>query len=238
MKKAFLIVFSLWSLFSFAQQVNEYEFVIVPTKFDFQKSENEYRLNTLLKYRLEEFGFNAFYTSDQMNSNFSDRCLYLNANVVNESTMFLTKLYVVFKNCDNAIVFQSDHGTSKIKERKESYKEALEEALLSVKAVNYKFTGKANTRLTNNEQPATSIVAQPTEVINENSLFAQPIANGYQLVDTTPKVILKIFRTSQADYYTASSDTKNGVVFKKNNVWIFEYYKDDQLISEQLNIKF
>lgn len=238
MKKAFLIVFSLWSLFSFAQQVNEYEFVIVPTKFDFQKSENEYRLNTLLKYRLEEFGFNAFYTSDQMNSNFSDRCLYLNANVVNESTMFLTKLYVVFKNCDNAIVFQSDHGTSKIKERKESYKEALEEALLSVKAVNYKFTGKANTRLTNNEQHATSIVAQPTEVINENSLFAQPIANGYQLVDTTPKVILKIFRTSQADYFTASSDTKNGVVFKKNKVWIFEYYKDDQLISEQLSIKF
>ena len=238
MKKVFLIVFSLWSLFSFAQQINEYEFVMVPTKFDFQKSENEYRLNTLLKYRLEDYGFKAFYTSEQMNTNYTDRCLYLNSNVVNESSMFLTKLYVVFKNCDNAIVFQSDYGTSKIKERKDAYKEALEDALKSVKAVNYKFTGKAAAKVENNLQPATSNVANPTEVINENSLFAQPIANGYQLVDTTPKVILKMFRTSQADYFTANSDTKNGIVFKKNNEWIFEYYMNDQLISEKLNIKF
>lgn len=238
MKKAFLLVFSLWSLFSFAQQINEYEFVLVPTKFDFQKSENEYRLNTLLKYRLEEYGFKAFYTSEQMSTNYADRCLYLNANVVNESTMFLIKLYVVFKNCDNAIIYQSDFGTSKIKERKDAYKEALEDALKSVKAVNYKFTGKAAVQVEKVSEPSKSVVANPTAIINENSLFAQPIANGYQLVDTAPKVILKIFRTSEADYFIATSGDKNGIVFKKNNEWIFEYYMKDQLISEKLNIKF
>jgi hypothetical protein len=69
-------------------------------------------------------------------------------------------------------------------------------------------------------------------------LFAQPVANGYQLVDTTPKVVLKMYRTSQTDSYTAVSDTKNGVVFKKGEEWIFEYYQNDQLVSEKLNIKF
>lgn len=238
MKNIFLVVFSLFTLFSFAQKINEYEFVIVPTKFDFQRSENEYRLNTLLKYRLEEFGFQASYTSDQMNTNFTDRCLYLNANVVNESSMFLTKLYVVFKDCNNAVIFQSDLGTSKVKERKDSYKEALEDALKSVKAVNYKFTGTKTAQVASHSKVEAQIPVEKIEVVNENSLFAQPILNGFQLIDTTPKVVLKIFHTSQPDYYTATSDTKNGMVFKKNNEWFFDYYLNDKLVSEKLSIKF
>lgn len=238
MKKIFLVVFCLFTLFSFGQKINEFEFVIVPTKFDFQRSENEYRLNTLLKYRLEEYGFQASYTSDQMNTNFSDRCRYLNANVVNESTMFLTKLYIVFKDCNNAIIYQSDLGTSKVKERKDAYKEALEDALQSVKAVNYKFTGTKAEQVVNNTNVEIQIPVERTEMVNENALFAQPIANGFQLIDTTPKVVLKIFRTSQTDYYTANSDTKSGMVFKKNNEWFFEYYENDKLISEKLSIKF
>lgn len=236
MKNIFLVVFSLFSLFSFAQKINEYEFVMIPTKYDFQRVENEYRLNTLLKYRLEEYGFQAFYTTDQMSGTFQDRCLYLNAIIVSESTMFLTKLYIVFKDCNNAVVFQSNVGTSKVKDRKEAYKEALDEALKSVKDVNYKFTG-IKKAVSDNKVEA-PVLVEKIDVVNENSLFAQPITNGFQLIDTTPKVILKIFRTSQLDYYTATSDTKNGLVFKKNNEWFFDYYLNDKLISEKLIIKF
>jgi len=69
-------------------------------------------------------------------------------------------------------------------------------------------------------------------------LYAQPIENGYQLVDATPKLVLKIFKTSQPDYFTAVSESKNGVVFKKEGVWCFEYYENNVLKSEKMNIKF
>lgn len=238
MKHAFLIVFALISLVSFSQKINEFEFVMVPTKFEFQRTENEYRLNTLLKYRLEDYGFKASYTSDQMNTNYMDRCQYLNAIIVNESTMFLTKLYVVFKDCNNATVFQSDIGKSKVKAKKEAYNEALEDALKSVKAVNYKFIGKKSAAKIGDSISEAKVNTAKTDVVNENVLFAQPIPNGFQLIDASPKVILKMYQTSIQEYYLANSGAKNGVVFKKGNQWFFEYYQNEKLISEQLTIKF
>jgi len=49
--------------------------------------------------------------------------------------------------------------------------------------------------------------------IDSNILYAQEIPDGFQLVDNTPKIRLKIFRTSIPDVYTVEKD--NGVVFKK-----------------------
>lgn len=238
MKHAVVVLFTMLSLSSFAQSINDYEFVMVPTKFDFQESENEYRLNTLLKYRLTDLGFNASYTSDQVNTSYNDRCLYLIADVVNQSGIFVTKLYIVFKDCNNKIVYQSELGTSRIKARKDAYTEALENALKSVKALNYKFSGENATQIGEVVQDEKTVVLPKTELVSENALFAQPITNGFQLIDTTPKVLLKMFRTSQADYFIANAENKNGVVFKNGNNWIFEYYLNNKLMSEKLMIKF
>ena len=239
MKKALLLFFSLFSLVSFSQQINDYEFVMVPTKFEFQKIENQHRLNTLLKFRLEEYGFKAAYTSNELTTNFEDRCRYLYANLIEDNGLLITKVYLVFNDCNGATVFKSAVGTSRQKNRKVAYTEALETSLLSVKALNYKFNGKT---VNSNQIVSTvdkSVTADDKQKnIYEQVLFAQTISNGFQLVDTTPKVVLKMFKTSQPDYYTATSDSKNGVVFKKNNEWFFEYYVNEKLVSEKLSIKF
>ncbi|MFD2605377.1 hypothetical protein ACFSSG_07750 [Euzebyella marina] len=73
---------------------------------------------------------------------------------------------------------------------------------------------------------------------SEGVLYAQGLDNGYQLVDSTPKIRLKIYRTSIPDYYLAESDTESGVVFENNGKWFFEYYENDQLVTESLEIKF
>ncbi len=69
-------------------------------------------------------------------------------------------------------------------------------------------------------------------------LYAQQVSNGYQLVDSTPLIKLKIFKSSVPDFYIAKSDDNNGVVYKKDGKWFFEYYKGEQLTVEELNIKF
>ncbi|MBT8305727.1 MAG: hypothetical protein KJN85_02195 [Maribacter sp.] len=72
--------------------------------------------------------------------------------------------------------------------------------------------------------------------IDSNMLYAQEIPDGFQLVDNTPKIRLKIFRTSIPDVYTVEKDS--GVVFKKDGKWFYEYYIDNTLKIQELNIKF
>ncbi len=69
-------------------------------------------------------------------------------------------------------------------------------------------------------------------------LYAQEILNGYQLVDSTPAVRLKIFKTTLPDVYMASMGLVNGLVYKKNDQWLLEYYEGDKLHIEELDIKF
>lgn len=69
-------------------------------------------------------------------------------------------------------------------------------------------------------------------------LYAQPIANGYQLVDGTPKVVMKLMKSSTENVYIANGQGKSGMVFQSEDTWVFEYYLDDQLVRDELRIKF
>lgn len=238
MKNIATIILILLSSISFAQSINQFEYVMIPTQFEFQKTENQYRLNTLVKFRLEQYGFKAFYTSSQVNTNFEDRCRYLNVNVVDDSGMLVTKLFIEFKDCENKVVFTSITGKSRNKDRQESYSEAMEEALLSVKALNYKFVSNKTEQDASIEKIIPSAPSEIKEIVTDNALFAQQIMNGFQLVDKTPRVILKMYKTSVNDSFIAISEGKNGIVIKKNNEWFFEFYREEKLISEKLNIKF
>lgn len=65
MKIKFLLTAILCSVVGFAQSVslNDYKAVIIPLKYDFMKTDNQYRLATLSKQNLNKAGFEAFYTS-------------------------------------------------------------------------------------------------------------------------------------------------------------------------------
>jgi hypothetical protein len=77
------------------------------------------------------------------------------------------------------------------------------------------------------------------EVYSESSLYPQNILNGYQLVDSTPKIVMKIFKTSQPNIYLGEEiNGSNGLVYNKNGIWIFEYYEGDNLKEKIVNIKF
>jgi len=81
--------------------------------------------------------------------------------------------------------------------------------------------------------PAKSVVPEIS-----GTLYAQVTPNGYQLIDTTPKKILTLLKTSMQDYFIVEAGPTNAVVFKKDGEWLFEYYKDNKLISQKLEIKF
>ncbi len=69
-------------------------------------------------------------------------------------------------------------------------------------------------------------------------LYAQPIQNGFQLVDSSPKIRYKLVETSVKDFYLVSEGEKTGLVFQKEGVWRIEYVENGVTKVEELNIKF
>ncbi len=99
-------------------------------------------------------------------------------------------------------------------------------------------TQQTQTQQPQSQQPQQPL-PQPSPPVNlTGTLYAQPTPNGYQLVDTTPKKIITLLKTSVQDYFIADAGGKNGIVFKRNGEWFFERYEDNKLVSQKLDIKF
>ncbi len=255
MKKLAVSILLLFVSISFGQSVNNYKAVIVPLKFEWLKDENQYRVNTLTKYNLEKAGFTAFYNKEILPSEYTNRCDLLYVNVEKENGFLITKLFVTLKDCNEKLVFKSEVGKSREKDFNAAYAEAINEAFLSVNSLKYKYSGVAVQQ--NNIQanpviapqseqkivssPASSALvtsAPPATVDTADLLYAQPTATGYQLIDKTPKVVMKLLKTSQQNSFIAVKDDLQGSLILKDNQWFFEYYKNDQLISEKVAVKF
>lgn len=123
-----------------AQELSQYQYVRVPEKFDFLKEENKYQLNALTAFLFEKFGFTPLY--EEPTPEGVQPCDLLYAKVHNESGIFRTKLYVTLENCNNEILFTSKTGTSREKDYKASYHEALRNAFESIEELQHSWTGE------------------------------------------------------------------------------------------------
>ncbi|MBB6274535.1 hypothetical protein HDF26_005013 [Pedobacter cryoconitis] len=262
--KRYIVLFLLFISFSgFAQtSVNNYKYVLVPEKFSFLKENDQYRLNTLTKYLLQDKGFTPYFDNSELPTEIANnKCSALQVEVLEKNGMFTTNLTLLLKDCKGNIIFKSKEGKSREKEFKTSYNLALRDAFTSLDEVHYAYNGTTNVQeqavvttpvaVASASIPSSTAVAaaasQPAAKIvtgtaiatqPAGTLYAQPTTNGYQLIDTTPKKVLTLSRTSVQDYFIADNGTSNGIVLKKNGEWFFEYYKEDKLMAEKLLIKF
>jgi hypothetical protein len=254
--KRFVLVLLLFLSFSGYSQnaLSNYKCVVVPEKFSFFKQNDQYSLNSLTKGLLQYKGFNAYFDNNELPAEVANnKCLALTADVIEKSGMFTTGLTLVLKDCRGNIVFKSKEGKSREKEYKVAYDMALRDAFTSLNQVSYADSGSTHMQVqptittVASAVPVASTAAVPpvpvksTEAADKQlagTLYAQPVANGYQLIDTTPKIVLTLLKTSAENYFIAGNATVNGIVMKKNEDWFFEYYKDGKLISEKLLVKF
>ncbi|MDC6352647.1 hypothetical protein PP178_13880 [Zeaxanthinibacter sp. PT1] len=74
--------------------------------------------------------------------------------------------------------------------------------------------------------------------ITTEVLYAQSTDTGYQLVDSTPAIRVKLYKTSMPDVYLATYGELQGLVFERDGTWTWEYYLDGELVAKELQIKF
>ena len=245
MKACTLFIFVLFAVAGHSQTtINSYKYVQVPEKFDFSREDNQYGLNITTKMLLEQKGFTVFMGNEQPPATaVAGKCNALKAEVVQRKAFLSTNLTLLLKDCQGNIVFKSKEGKSREKEFQTAYDQALREAFSSLDAVPYKYDSTMQAQppqaaTTPAPPPPAPVPTLPAATEITGTLYAQATANGYQLVDITPKKVLTLLKTSIQDYFIAEGGASSGIVFKKEGEWFFEYYKEDKLVSRKLAIKF
>ncbi|MFT3687361.1 MAG: hypothetical protein QM783_20975 [Phycisphaerales bacterium] len=247
MKRIILLFVLITTIGASSQQnVNDYQYVVVPAKFSIFKENNRFNLNTTTKLLLEKYGFKTYMSTDLIPSEIGDNCQRLYADLVEDKGFMVTKIKIILKDCRENIVYESEFGKSREKDFSIAYNQAFREAAKSFDGLNYKYSGKSvaaasTTQPVNavhalEDKPGEALVVVPAS--SEEFYFAQPTSTGYQIVDTTPKVIMRLFKTSQKDVFIAEKGNSKGVVILKNGQWFFESYENSKLISEALKLKF
>lgn len=233
MKKIFLLL--LLCSAGFAQDLSYYKYVLVPSKFSFQAAKGQYNLNNLARMILEKNDFEVYFDDEIFPDAFAgDNCnkLYADFEVIN--TILTTKLKIVLKDCKNNIVFKSDQGKSADKNQSVAYLNALQMAAQSLSALKHKYKQVLPTTPSSDKQIGRIIDSSATE---KEVLVAEPIENGWNLVDSEKKVQFVIVKTSLQDFFLATNNNQHGIIYLKNECWFFEFY-DKQLQRQQLYIKF
>lgn len=253
MKKLVFLLTIAFSTFGFSQSLDDYKYALVPAKFSIFKNDDFNRLNILTKMYLQKYGFETYLSSEEFPIDFANsNCNKVYVDLIENNTLFLTKVKVVIKDCNGKVVATSEEGKSREKDLNLAYNEALRSAFNSFTSViNHKYRPQSQSietipskKIIVEEQKGKetiqdiSLTAIPVKELNSTTLlFAQPISNGYQLIDSEPKVIYKIYKTSDKNVHLALKGSIQGVLIAKNGSWFFEYYQNDKLVSEEVNVK-
>lgn len=251
-KLSFLVVI-LFCTISIAQNLNQYKYIVLPEKYDFLKTEGQFKLVSLTKFLFEKENFTILNKSDKMpNDLYENPCLGMYVDVIQSSSFLATALEIEIKDCRKEIILKSKKGKSKLKEYKRSYHEALRDAFISFNNLNYayeqvKVVNNIKTTKPKEIKKELTINAVSTHVTvttqdnivsnsKKETLYAQKINNGFQLVDSSPQVLYTLLNTNKKNVYILNN--KKGYLYKKDLKWIVEYYENGNLITEILEVKF
>jgi hypothetical protein len=281
MKKAVVTLILVLGLVFFAKaqsSINDYKYVIVPTKFDFLKSQDQYQLNSLAKFLFDKYGLTALMESDGYPKDLvSNYCLALKSNVLKSGGMFKTKLKVELRNCNNEIIFTSEIGETKEKDFMKAYALALRSAFKSFESIDYNYKPNKNSiaesnKISNSSTQEIEKLKEEIEALKEgktsgatvvvgfeeakpkadkvseveiqehqtvkgsNALYAQEIDNGFQVVDSTPKIVMILFTTPKQNVFIVKG--KDAIVYKDDGFWFISENKGKTTSTETLDIKF
>lgn len=243
-----LIIIFLFGIEIQAQDVNNYKYVIVPEKFEFQDEPNEHQLNALTEFLFEKYGFKALY-QEEFPENMKS-CDALSTNILNGSGFLTTRLVLTLEDCYGNVIFSSDEGKSRDKDFKMAYHEALREAFLSVEALNYVYEAPKEKEIPEKVALAIKIppkVENPEEIIKDEAPEPIPEALDFKYFQNgNAKYILKkinagfalfrygenekfatLMRSGRGENYLYTSEKLDGNAFFDSSGNLLVEYIDD-----------
>lgn len=128
MKKIVAFLVMMMSFGMNAQSTNDVEYIRLKKNYDFQTEQNEYRLNSNMKFRFEQLGYKVYFDGEEVPQEVKNNpCKELICNLTEEKSSLATILNVELVNCKGVEVAKGK-GESRLKLHKKSYMDALDKA--------------------------------------------------------------------------------------------------------------
>jgi len=244
MKKIILLVFvvSLSQVFGQHKSLNQYQYVIVDSKFDFVKDTDKYKTSSLTKFLFNKYGFKAYLDNEQLPNELSvDRCKVLRGSIIDGSKMLKTVSTVQLKDCNGKVVYTSRPGESRKKDYTRAYYESINEAFTSFNSLNYKYSGKdSGMKVVKPKIEKRTVEDKPMKKMNRTLpvLKASLADNGLILKNNKKQEVFTLLKSRFQDVYLIKD--KNGTLTKnKEGIWVAEYYdKEGKPVTEEYKIEF
>lgn len=233
----FLCLIGLLSIVPLQSQV-----IRIPEKFDFMSSPDQYGISTLLRLYFEKYQYQGVIMTDVTEKALSKKIAPNEYGVIikKKSNFFITRMQVVILDYEGNEIAVSPEGTSREKEFRYAYIEAIRAAM-------DQFTALKNRTLlttTPTESKPTTSTPEPQAILEgkaplperkvtiEKYLEARTLsANSiglYEQKGLTPTLVL--YKTSSRDcFMVTQNDAPKGVLLYRNQQWFWEYYEENQL---------
>ena len=229
--------------------LNQYKYVSVPDRFDFLKTNDQYQMNSLTQFLLTKKGFTVLESIENYPSDLAaNSCLLLDVNVEKIKGFLKTKLEVQFINCKKEVVFRSAIGTSKEKDFKTAYHQAIRAAFDSMEALNYNYeasaaidiyapteTSKPVLPKPSVQTPLAPVVVASVDPVDSPELPKTLIvstAYGYDITDANGRVLFSIHPTMEEGIFII--DKLPGIAYKRGKRWVREYVLEKKTVIEPL----
>lgn len=238
----FLLLFVVFTATSQQLDLSSYKYIVVSSKFDFVKERDGFQTSSLTKFLLKKKGFQVLLDTEIFPDDLSqDRCLALYASVLDDSNMFITRSKIELRDCFNKVLYTSKEGSSREKDYKRSYHEAIRNAFQSMKEVVYDYSPK--NRITSNSKdsgPAKKKIkidhalSEPKESKKTKPEDGKIQVIDYQndglmIIDPKRNETFTMLPSNRSNQYILISH--NGVMYKSEEKWVVEFYKESKLIS-------
>lgn len=124
--------------------------------------------------------------------------------------------------------------------KKEEEIKRLKEEIKSLKAVEEKVKVveqvKTEVKKPIEKEVEKEIKKDNIKTFSKDVLYAQPTNTGFQLVDTTPKVVYTLYASGQEHIFIVKG--RDAVIYKVDTGWVIAEQKGNRLEKKNLNIKF
>ena len=190
--KVLLILFLVLGGKIFAQaKIENFKYIIVPTKFEFQSEEDQYRVNTLIRMLFKDKGYDVYFENQSFPDELArNNCKALKANMETWG-LFDTKSIITLADCKGNVIFTSEEGRSKVKEYKKAYHETIKLAFESIQDFRY-------------EEPLDKSIYYELDVVEENTVL------------NTDNIGIDQFYNYNDDIYILISSDNGYDIIKKN----------------------
>jgi hypothetical protein len=250
-KKRLSLLLLFISLNSFAQSglFEEYSYIIIPTQFSIQETENEFQLNSLVRLLFKEDGFNVYMDKELLPDEVAlNPCDGLRVALEKRFNIINTFITINIYDCQNNVVFSSE-GSTKEKDFKTGYHDAIRDAFKEVERANFSLSSdssksikKENVTLSKEEriEMRKQVVREQSDVytFKGEELYFFPVDDEIHIYDSNAYDISAKLKPINETMYIYNSKELDGVMSKiENGNYKLEYREKKSKETKFLTFK-